>query len=155
MARSFHWFSQSVYSETESTILTVQDQVLSMRVYAAKIMKLDVSTLMCRLCSQQEETIQHLQLAVPCWPLLVICLIITWQHGFSTGIYVPFLVYPLSPVGTPMSLYQWWRTGRLRFCGTLVSTRWQQLGVIAQIQWCSSRGTLLVFCCWRSRALLI
>ena len=54
-----------MYSETESTILAVQDQVLSTRVYAAKIMRLDVPTLMCRLCSQQEETIQHLLAGCP------------------------------------------------------------------------------------------
>ena len=65
MARSFHWLSQSVYSETESTILAIQDQVLSTRVYTAKIMKLDVPSLMCRLCSQQEETIQYLLAGCP------------------------------------------------------------------------------------------
>jgi len=64
-SRSFHWLGQSVHSETESTTLAVQDQVLSTRVYKAKIMKLAVPTIMCRLCFQHEETIQHLLAGCP------------------------------------------------------------------------------------------
>ena len=58
--RSFHWLNQYLHSESESTILAIQDQVLHTRVYEAKIMKQAVPSLMCRLCSQKEETIQHL-----------------------------------------------------------------------------------------------
>ena len=65
ISRSFHWLSQSAHSETESTIMAVQDQVLSTRVYQAKIMKLNVPTLTCRLCSKHEETIQHLLAGCP------------------------------------------------------------------------------------------
>ena len=59
-AQSFQWLKGSIHSESESTILAVQDQVLRTRVYQAKIMRCPVSTLMCRFCHAREETIQHL-----------------------------------------------------------------------------------------------
>ena len=40
--------------------MAIQDQVLPMRVYQAKIMMINVPALICRLCSRCEETIQHL-----------------------------------------------------------------------------------------------
>ena len=49
-AQSFQWLKGSIHSESESTILAVQDQVLCTRVYQAKIMRCPVSTLMCRFC---------------------------------------------------------------------------------------------------------
>jgi len=45
--------------------MALQDQVLSMRVYQVKIMKLGVPALTCRLCSRHEETIQHLLAGCP------------------------------------------------------------------------------------------
>ena len=63
--RSFHWLNQYLYSESESTIIAVQDQVLHTMVYEAKIMKQAASSLMCRLCCQSEETIRHLLAACP------------------------------------------------------------------------------------------
>ena len=57
--RSFHWLSEFVYSESESTILAIQDQVVKTRVYEARIMSVSVPTVMCRLCNSHEETIQH------------------------------------------------------------------------------------------------
>ena len=54
--------------------MAIQDQVLPMRVYQAKIMKINVPTLICRLCSRCEETIQHLlaSSSVQSWLHLVI-----------------------------------------------------------------------------------
>ena len=58
MDRSFQWLRQSLHSESESTLFAIQDQVICTRVYQAKIMGSQVSV-MCRLCGEQEETIQH------------------------------------------------------------------------------------------------
>ena len=58
--QSFCWLQISVHSESESTILAVQHQVLPTRVYQAKIMRCPVPTILCRFCHTREETIQHL-----------------------------------------------------------------------------------------------
>ena len=59
-SQSFRWLSGSLHSESESTIMAVQDQVLCTRVYQAKVMRCSVPTLMCRFCHAKEETLQHL-----------------------------------------------------------------------------------------------
>ena len=56
-----------LYSETESTIVAIQDQVIATRLIEAKIIKKHVPSLMCRLCGGYEETIVHLMAA---WPSL-------------------------------------------------------------------------------------
>ena len=56
---SFRWLKHSLHSESESSIFAVQDQVLCTRVYQSKIMKLPVPSLLCRICFEHEETIQH------------------------------------------------------------------------------------------------
>ena len=43
--------------ETESTILTIQDQFIATRVYGATMMSRSIPSLMCRLCGVHEETI--------------------------------------------------------------------------------------------------
>ena len=58
MERSFQWLQRSLHSEPESTLFAIQDQVICTRVYQAKIIGSRVSVL-CRLCGEQEETIQH------------------------------------------------------------------------------------------------
>ena len=65
LSRSFRWLCEFLHSESESTIFAIQDQVVRTRVYEAKIMNLSVPTLMCRLCSSHEETIQHLMAGCP------------------------------------------------------------------------------------------
>jgi len=60
VARSFRWLHYSLHSESESTIFAIQDQVLCTRVYQAKIMQIPVQSIICRVCHEQEETIQHL-----------------------------------------------------------------------------------------------
>ena len=60
LSRSFHWLGEFLYSESESTIFAIQDQIVRARVYEAKIMHMPVPTLMCCLCNSCEETIQHL-----------------------------------------------------------------------------------------------
>jgi len=60
------WLRQHLHSESESTVLAIQDQVIATRVYEAKIMCKRVPTLMCRLCGNSEETIIHLLSACSC-----------------------------------------------------------------------------------------
>ena len=55
MSRSFHWLSDFVYSESESTIFAIQDQVVRTRVYEAKITKASTLTVLCHLCNSEEE----------------------------------------------------------------------------------------------------
>ena len=56
---SFRWLSRSLHSESESTIFAIQDQVICTHVYQAKIMRSPMSSVLCRLCGDQDETIQH------------------------------------------------------------------------------------------------
>ena len=63
--RSFYWLKYSLHSESESSIFAVQDQVLCTRVYQAKIMRSPVPSLLCRLCHEHEETIQHVLAGCP------------------------------------------------------------------------------------------
>ena len=60
--RSVCWLKYHLYSELESTIIAVQDQVITTRVYECKIMHKSV---LCRVCGQVEETILHLLSACP------------------------------------------------------------------------------------------
>ena len=57
--QSFQRLGGFLHSESESTILAVQGQVLCTRVYQAKIMRCPVPSLMCRFC--------HDYLAPPGW----------------------------------------------------------------------------------------
>jgi len=51
MDRSFQWLRQSLHSESESMLFTIQDQVICTRVYQTKIMGSQV----CHLYNEQEE----------------------------------------------------------------------------------------------------
>ena len=62
---SFNWVRQHLHSETESTILAVQDQVIAIRVMEAKVMHKSIPSLMCRVYSSAEETIVHLLAGFP------------------------------------------------------------------------------------------
>ena len=54
------WFSSSsLKGETENFILAAQDQNLLTRMYQAKILK-NGADLTCRLCTQSEETVNHM-----------------------------------------------------------------------------------------------
>ena len=57
---SFNWLRQHFHSETELTILAVQDQVIATHVIEAKVMHKSIPSLMCRVCGSDEETIVHL-----------------------------------------------------------------------------------------------
>jgi len=63
--RSVYWLKSHVHSESESTILAIQDQAISTRVIQAKIMKLNIPSVMCRLCREHEESVVHLLAACP------------------------------------------------------------------------------------------
>ena len=63
------WLWQHLDSESESTVFAIQDQVIATRIYEAKIMNKSLSSLMCRVCGQAEETIIHL---LPSCPLLAV-----------------------------------------------------------------------------------
>jgi len=54
------WLKSRVHSESESTILAIQDQAISTRVIQAKIMKMSIPSVMCRLRRVHEESIAHL-----------------------------------------------------------------------------------------------
>ena len=56
---SFRWLNRSLHSELESTIFAIQDQVISTRVYQARIIRSHIPSVLCRFCGDQEETIQH------------------------------------------------------------------------------------------------
>jgi len=58
--RSVCWLNQHLHSESESTVIAIQDQVLNTRVYESKIMKKMIPSILCRVCGQGEETILHL-----------------------------------------------------------------------------------------------
>ena len=73
-SRSICWLKSHVHSESESTILAIQDQAISTRVIQAKIMKMSIPSVMCRSCGEHEESIVHLLSACPS---LVTCTIIT------------------------------------------------------------------------------
>lgn len=49
-----------LFPQTEGTFLAIQDQVVPTRVYIKHIMKQRVETTKCRLCNQEEESVQHL-----------------------------------------------------------------------------------------------
>ena len=61
----FNWVRQHLHSETEYTILAVQDQVIATWVIEAEVMHKSIPSLMCRVCSSAEETIVHLLAAFP------------------------------------------------------------------------------------------
>ena len=63
--RSFNWLKQHLHSETESTILAIQDQVIATHVIESKVMHKSVPSLPCRVCGTAEETIVHLLVACP------------------------------------------------------------------------------------------
>ena len=65
MERNFQWLQQSLHSESESTLFAFQNQVIFTSVYQAKIIRSHISVL-CRLCGEQEETIQHVWQAALC-----------------------------------------------------------------------------------------
>jgi len=64
-ARSFRWLQCSMHGESESSIFAIQDQVLCTRSYQAKIMRISVQSILCRLCQEHEESIQHLLSGCP------------------------------------------------------------------------------------------
>ena len=56
--------SGDIKGETESTIVTVQDQAISTNYFRKKILKEEIKS-KCRLCTQHEETIDHLTSGSP------------------------------------------------------------------------------------------
>jgi hypothetical protein len=48
-----------IKGETESTIMTAQDQAISTNYFKKKILKQEIES-RCRLCKQYEETTDHL-----------------------------------------------------------------------------------------------
>ena len=64
-SRSFQWLKHSLHSESESSIFAIQDQVICTRVYQVKIIRSVVPSLLCRFCSEHEETIQHVLAGCP------------------------------------------------------------------------------------------
>jgi len=63
--KSLCWLKSHLHSESESTILAIQDQVIATRVIEAKIIRKHVPSLMYQLCGEFEETIVHLMVASP------------------------------------------------------------------------------------------
>jgi len=63
--RSFNWRKQHLHSETESTLLAIQDQVIATRVIESKVMHKLIPSLLCRMCRTAEETIVDLLAACP------------------------------------------------------------------------------------------
>ena len=57
---SFVWLRQHLHSETESSIIAIQNQVIATRVIESKVMHKSVPSIFCRLCHEAEETIVHL-----------------------------------------------------------------------------------------------
>jgi hypothetical protein len=58
--QSYCWLkSGDIKGETESTIVAAQDQAISTNYFKNKILKEEIES-KCRLCKQQEETIDHL-----------------------------------------------------------------------------------------------
>ena len=64
-SRNFCWLHHSLHSESESTVFAIQDQVLCTRMYKAKIMQCPLQSILCRMCHEHEETIQHLLSGCP------------------------------------------------------------------------------------------
>ena len=62
--RSVCWL-KNVHSESESTILAIQNQAITTRVLQVKIMKMSIPSIMCRLCGEHEESVVHLLAACP------------------------------------------------------------------------------------------
>ena len=62
---SSKWLQQHLHSESESTVLAIQDQVIAIRVYEGKIMNKSIPSLLCRVYGQAEETILHLLSSCP------------------------------------------------------------------------------------------
>ena len=63
--QSYRWLkSGDIKGETESKIVTAQDQAISTNYFKNKILK-EENECKCRLCKQQEETIDHLTLGCP------------------------------------------------------------------------------------------
>ena len=59
------WLKSHVHSESESTILAIQNQAITTRVLQVKIMKMSIPSIMCRLCGEHEESVVHLLAACP------------------------------------------------------------------------------------------
>jgi len=58
--QSYCWLkSGDIKGETESTIMTAQDQASSTNYFKNKILNKEIES-KCRLCKQHEETIDHL-----------------------------------------------------------------------------------------------
>jgi len=81
-ADSTRWLRQHLYTESESTIFAIQDQVIATRIYEAKIMCKNVPSLKCRICDKFNETIVHLLSACPQLAATSYCIaIILWYIG--------------------------------------------------------------------------
>ena len=63
--RSVCWLKSHVHSESESTILAIQNQAITTTVLQFKIMKMSIPSIMCRLCGEHEESVVHLLAACP------------------------------------------------------------------------------------------
>ena len=64
-ATTHQWLSSSVLKgESEGFILAAQDQIISTRVYKTRILK-NGADHNCRLCTEREETVDHITLACP------------------------------------------------------------------------------------------
>jgi len=62
---SYHWLKfGDIKGETESTIVTAQDQAISTNYFKNKILKEEIQS-KCRLCKQHEESIDHLNSGCP------------------------------------------------------------------------------------------
>ena len=62
---TFHWLSKGdLKAETESEIVTAQDQALNTKYYATKILHTETDS-KCRLCQQHDETIDHITSVCP------------------------------------------------------------------------------------------
>ena len=65
LKQSYGWLkSGDIKGETESTIVTAQDQAISTNYFKNKIFKEETDS-KCRLCKQYEETIDHLTSGCP------------------------------------------------------------------------------------------
>jgi len=54
-----------MHGESESSIFAIQDQVLCTRSYQTKVMRISVQSILCCLCQEHEESIQHLLSGCP------------------------------------------------------------------------------------------
>ena len=62
---TFLWLSKGeIKAETESEIVTAQDQALQTKYYATKILSTETDS-KCRLCQQFDETLDHILSACP------------------------------------------------------------------------------------------